>query len=190
MARRQPEFLAVARIVRPRGLKGEVAAALLTDFPERLTSRAEVFLSAGRSAPRRTGVRRCWLSPGHGGQAIFHFAGCDSVEAARQMVGLEVCIPYQERAPLEPRQYYFGDLIGCEVWERKEVEEVKEVEEPLTSLGVVGDVLTDTGTPLLVVTTPQGELLIPLAADICPLIDTSARRIEVVLPAGLRKLNP
>jgi ribosomal 30S subunit maturation factor RimM len=32
-------------------------------------------------------------------------------------------------------------------------------------------------------------MLIPLAADICSKIDTVARRIDVVLPEGLRELN-
>ncbi len=41
----------------------------------------------------------------------------------------------------------------------------------------------------LEVDTAQGELLIPLAEDICRRIDTAARRIEVVLPEGLRELN-
>ncbi len=37
--------------------------------------------------------------------------------------------------------------------------------------------------------TGQGELLIPLAEDICKRIDAAARRIEVTLPEGLRDLN-
>jgi ribosomal 30S subunit maturation factor RimM len=51
------------------------------------------------------------------------------------------------------------------------------------------------GTPLLVVdlstSSPTGEteLLIPLAEDICTRIDTFARRIDVLLPEGLRDLN-
>jgi ribosomal 30S subunit maturation factor RimM len=45
------------------------------------------------------------------------------------------------------------------------------------------------GTPLLEVETAQGELLIPLAEDICKCIDAAARRIEVTLPEGLRDLN-
>jgi ribosomal 30S subunit maturation factor RimM len=45
------------------------------------------------------------------------------------------------------------------------------------------------GTPLLEVETSQGDLLIPLAVDICTRIDTVARRIDVVLPEGLRDLN-
>jgi ribosomal 30S subunit maturation factor RimM len=45
------------------------------------------------------------------------------------------------------------------------------------------------GTPLLVVATREGELLIPLAEDICSRIDTASRRIDVLLPEGLRELN-
>jgi ribosomal 30S subunit maturation factor RimM len=45
------------------------------------------------------------------------------------------------------------------------------------------------GTPILVVDTSAGELLVPLAEDICARIDTRARRIDVVLPDGLRDLN-
>jgi len=39
------------------------------------------------------------------------------------------------------------------------------------------------------VDTPDGELLVPLAEEICTRIDTTARRVEVVLPEGLRELN-
>ncbi|GAC1688079.1 MAG: hypothetical protein PVS2B2_26860 [Candidatus Acidiferrum sp.] len=60
-------------------------------------------------------------------------------------------------------------------------------------LGVIRDVETPgegvSGTPMLVVETASGELLIPLAVDICTRIDTTARRVEVTLPEGLRELN-
>ena len=45
------------------------------------------------------------------------------------------------------------------------------------------------GTPLLVVDTREGELLIPLAEDICTKIDPPSRRIDVLLLEGLRELN-
>ena len=45
------------------------------------------------------------------------------------------------------------------------------------------------GTPLLQVETPKGELLLPLAEDICKRIDVAARRIDVTLPEGLGELN-
>ena len=60
-------------------------------------------------------------------------------------------------------------------------------------LGRVADVYfpgeRQPGTPLLGVDTRPGELLVPLAEDICVRVDVAARRIEVVLPEGLRELS-
>lgn len=169
----------LARILRPRGLRGEVVAQILTDFPERLTTLREVWLSDGRIAPRRARVQRCWLSPGRGGQAVFHFAGVDRVEAAELLRGLEIQVPIEQRAKLEAGNYYVGDLIGCEVWEAGAT----------LALGTVRDVEFPGGVPLLAVATGDGEVLVPLAAEFCTRIDVNAERIEVLLPEGLRDLN-
>jgi 16S rRNA processing protein RimM len=169
----------VARILRPRGLRGELAAEILTDFPERLLKLREVWLADGRSAPRRVQVRRCWLSPSRGGQAIFHFDGVENVEAAERLRGCEVQIPLEQRAKLNPGNYYVGELIGCEVWEAGAA----------AAMGAVRDVEFPGGVPLLAVETPEGEILVPLAAEFCVRIDVSAKRIDVALPEGLRDLN-
>jgi 16S rRNA processing protein RimM len=174
-----PSYVTLARILRPRGRRGEVAAEILTDFPERLTRFTSVLLGDGRQEPRPCAIRACWL---HNGQAIFHFEGADSINDAERFVGLEVQIPLEERMPLPGGSYYISDLVGCEVWERGG-----------GKLGTVqgiqptGEVTQ--GTPILEVSTSDGDLLIPLAQEICLRIDLAARRIEVVLPEGLRDLN-
>ena len=43
--------------------------------------------------------------------------------------------------------------------------------------------------PLLVVESAADEILIPMVEGICVLVDPAAKRIEVVLPEGLRDLN-
>jgi ribosomal 30S subunit maturation factor RimM len=219
--------LTLARIVRARGRAGEVAAEILTDFPERLTRLTEVLLfhpAAPDAAPRPARLRRAWL---HKGQAIFHFEGCDSIADAEKLRGFEVRVPIGERMPLPPGKFYVTDLEGCEVWEGREAGEARETEEtnagrkassvsddsefpppsnamekppassaslasPASLLGVVRGVQFTgeavAGTPLLVVETTRGELLIPLAEEICTRIDIAARRIEVRLPPGLREL--
>lgn len=175
------EFTGVtlARILRARGLRGEVAAEILTDFPERLPKLREVWLADGRSAPRRVGVQRCWLSTSRGGQAIFHFADINNIDAAETLRGLEVQVPIEQRARLEAGNYFVGDLVGCEVWEAG----------ALSALGSVRDVELPGGTPLLAVDTNDGEVLVPLAAEFCVRIDVKAKRIDVILPEGLRDLN-
>jgi 16S rRNA processing protein RimM len=180
----------VALIVRPHGVRGEVAAEILTDFPERLTKLQRVTLWNEIAAPRNVEVSRCWLSHSRGGQAIFHFASSNSVDDAKKLVGFEVRIPLAERTKLPDGSYYISDLVGCEV-----------VEKDGTKVGIVGDVEINgdnvQGTPLLVValdparaaTTNDGEILIPLAQDICVQVDVAARRIEVILPDGLLDVN-
>jgi 16S rRNA processing protein RimM len=141
-------------VLRPQGRRGEVAAEILTDFPERLTKLKKADLLD------RSSRRRC---------------------VAKTLVGCEVQIAASERMVLPTDQYYIGDLVGCGVFEGAQ------------NVGVVRDVMVPgemiSGTPNLIVDTPEGELLIPLAAEICPRIDTVARRIEVVLPDGLREIN-
>ena len=174
----------MARILRPHGVRGEVATEILTDFPERLTRLKFTNLwNAVSSTARRVQIRKCWLSHSRGGQAIFHFEGSDSVADAKKLVGLEVQIPLSERMMLPAGTYYVSDLVGCEVVERDgaaPVGRVRDVQFP-------GEELK--GTPVLELETPQGELLIPLAQEICVRVDTAARRIEVLLPEGLRDLN-
>lgn len=191
-------WVAVAHILRPRGNKGEVAAELLTDFPERLTQLREVFVSNAQEEPRRVEVASCWLSQNHRGQAVFHFAGCSSISEAERFRGLDVLLPLEQRATLPAGHYFISDLIGCSVFEcAREASPVASSPCAMATapalLGGVTDVQFTgegvSGTPLLVVDTPADEMLIPLAEDICTGIDVRGRRIEVVLPEGLRDLN-
>ncbi len=136
----------------------------------------------GRSEPRDVRVRSCWLSHSRGGQAIFHFEGSDSISDAEKLVGLEVQIPFADRMPLPSGSYYITDLIGCEVREKNGARDRARGDVQFTGEDVAG-------TPILVVDSPQGELLDSSGAGICVHVDTDARRIEVVLPEGLRELN-
>lgn len=176
----------LARILRARGRRGEVAAEILTDFPERLPKLTSAELWDGKNPPRRVAIRECWLSKSHGGQAIFLFEGSDSISEAERLVGLEIQIPLSERVPLAAGSYFVTDLIGCEVF-------LANVSGASEKLGEVRDVQSTgesvAGTPVLVVATPHGELLIPLATEICTRIDTAARHIEVILPEDLLDLN-
>ena len=176
--------LTLARILRPWGRRGEVAADILTDFPERLAHMREVWLAGQNLAPRRARIASCRI---HLGQAILQFEDIQTISEAEALRGLELQVPLAERAPLGLDRYYVTDLIGCEVWD----------EGAAAALGIVQDVQRAgeekrSGLPeswFLVVGVPPRELLIPLAAEICTRIDTAARRIEVRLPEGLRELN-
>jgi len=191
----KPKFITVARIVRDRGNKGEVSAELLTDFPERLKEIREVFLADKKSAPRSVQLKSFWVDRNHPGFGVFHFEGITSINDAEKLRGLEIQIPFEQRVTLPAGKYFVTDLIGCAVFELPATltlfsSSPCSLSKAPTLLGTVRDVFfpgeSQPGTPLLAVDTASGELLIPLAEDICTRIDTAARRIEVLLPEGLR----
>ena len=174
--------LTLARLLRPHGIRGEIAAEILTDFPERLTKLREVWLwDASADVLQKITVQKCWLSFTRGGQAVFKFAGVERIEDVEKFRGMEVQVPLSERMELPDGSYFISELVGCEVWE-------VDGDGGQTKLGLVSGV-QESGTPVLEVGTVDGEVLIPLATEICRLIDVKARRIEVVMPEGLRDLN-
>ena len=191
-------WLQVARILRPRGNKGEVVAELSTDFPERFSKLKQIYLRKDESEPRLAVLERFWTDRNHPGMGVFHFGGFASISDAEKLRGYDILLPFEERVALPAGKYFVTDLIGCTVFES--VEQETKLSSPACSIegaprvvGTVRDVFfpgeSVLGTPLLQVDTPGGELLLPLADDICTRIDVAARRIDVRLPEGLDELN-
>lgn len=168
------EFVTVARIRRSQGRRGEVLAEILTDFPERFaTARVGSLLGPGGER-RQVALEGHWF---HKAGVVLKFAGVDDMAAAQALAGCELQIPASERRPLEGSSVYVSDLDGCRVVEKGE------------EIGTVRFLDTTVGTPVLVVDTPTGELLVPFAESICKRVDAAAGIIEVDLPEGLRDLN-
>lgn len=171
-------FLAIARILRPQGRKGEVTAEILTDFPRRFQELQSVFVETPGQAPQPINLERGWP---HKGQIILKFSGIDSIESASLLRGLQVLIPWDERRPLPPHHYYLCELHGCRVICEPEGREI----------GTVTEVESTGGVDVLHVRRSDGqsEVLIPLAQEICTRIDLAARTITVDPPEDLLELN-
>jgi 16S rRNA processing protein RimM len=165
------ELIAVARAVKARGLRGEIVADLLTDFPERF-ARLEQLMSVWPDGGRQSlQIEEHWLQ---GKRIVLKFAGYDSIEAAKTLIGCELAIPASERVELPPNQFYTWELIGCRV------ETIAGDE-----LGVVRDVTPTGSAEILVITGHNRELLIPMAEEICVEIDIEGKVIRVDPPEGL-----
>ena len=172
------QFLAIARILRPQGRKGEVAAEILTDFPGRFQQMQSVFLEVPGQTPKPVKVECAWP---HKGRIILKFTGTDSIESASGLRGLQVFIPWEQRTPLPPHHYYLCELHGCRViWERQGRE-----------IGTVTEVESTGGVDVLHVRRPDGksEALIPLAQEICTRIDLASQTIVIDPPDDLLELN-
>ena len=172
------DFLTIARILRPQGRRGEVAAEIFTDFPARFERLQDAFLEAPGQAPRPVTVEHAWP---HKGRVILKLSGIDSIESASRLRGLHLFIPWEQRTPLPPHHYYLWELRGCRViWERQGKE-----------IGTVTDVELTGGAALLHVARREGigEVLIPLAQEICTRIDIASKTIVIDPPEDLLDLN-
>jgi 16S rRNA processing protein RimM len=177
-ARARPDWddmVLVGRVARPHGLRGDVVVSPETDFvDQRFRVDATLYTRGARgeevltvSALRMQGAR-----------AIVRFEGFARVEDAERLAGQELRVPEEDLQALEPGQYYHHQLVGCTV-----------VTVDGEAIGDVERVEGGAGGSRLVVGGRRGEVLVPLAAEICVDIDPAARRIRIDPPEGLLDLN-
>lgn len=167
----RPGFLVLARIVSVRGLGGEVRAIRLADPADVFRDLQGVWLQASGDVRELREVERVRASPG---QVVLKFRGIDSAEAARRLVGREVCIRREEAPSLPEGTYYHYDIIGLQV--------VDETGEPL---GAIVDVQPTGANDVYVVRGPRGEWLLPAIREIITGVDLDAGQIRIVRREGL-----
>jgi 16S rRNA processing protein RimM len=114
----------------------------------------------------------------HRGRPIIALDGVRTMDDAESLAGAELRVLESELVPLPAGSFYRHDLVGCDVQLKNggTVGRVRAVEGPVTG-------------SLLVVETGRGDVLIPLADDICVAIEPERRRIVIEPPEGLLDLN-
>jgi 16S rRNA processing protein RimM len=167
------EWVILAEIVRARGNRGELAVNSQTTGPDRFTELGSVTLLAPDNAVKGDfEIEEAW---DHSGFTILKFKGIDSIGEAEKLRGYRAAIRPSRRRPLEPGEFFFGDLVGCQVVDAKNQ----------TVYGRVAAVQEQGASGLLEL---EDGLLIPFVKDICVGIKPEEGRIEVVLPDGLIEL--
>jgi 16S rRNA processing protein RimM len=175
MAETGPDDLVViARAVRTHGLKGEIVAELLTDFPERFEDVDELILVSPAGERKLAQLDDHWFQKD---RVVLKLADYDDVDRAKELVGYDFAVPEADRMELEEDEFYDWELEGCTV----------KVDDK--SIGEVRSVMRTGGPAVLVVADDSGsERLVPLAAEIVVSIDKAARVILIDPPAGLLDL--
>ena len=168
------DLVVVARAVRTHGLKGEIVAELLTDFPERFEDLEELILVSPSGERKLVQLEDYWFQKD---RVVLKLAGCHDVDSAKQFVGYDFAVDEADRVPLEADEFYDWELEGCTVKVGDK------------SIGQVRSVMKTGGTEILVVVDDSGkEQLVPLAAEIVVNIDKAARVILIDPPEGLLDL--
>ena len=169
------DLIIVARAVRTRGLKGELLADVLTDFPQRFEEVSELTGVSLSGERKQFELENHWFQ---NDRMVLKFAGYDSIEAAQALVGHEFGLPEAERVELAKDEFYDWELEGCLVENKRG-----------GSVGKVREVMRTGGVELLVVENEERrEVFVPLVASIVIEIDVSGKKILIDPPEGLLDL--
>lgn len=168
-AREFSELVAIGRVIKPQGRKGEVVVEPLSDRPERFPSLRTAFVPGAGGSARAVAVQACWP---HKGRWVLKLEGVDSIDQAEGLRGLELRIGEEELEALPEGSYYHHQLRG-----------LRARDEAGADLGRVEDILETGGeAPVLVVKGPLGEVLVPLAASFIRRVDLEGGRLVLVVP--------
>ena len=165
----------VGRIARPHGLRGQVVINPETDFVEERFAEGATVWTRSAAGDERLTVASMRVQ---NGRPVVGFEGFTRVEDVERLAGVELRVPEETLQPLQPGSYYEHQLVGCLV------------ETPAGDVvGTVAAIEGGAGATRLVMNGPRGEILIPLAVDICVDIDVVNKRIRINPPEGLLELN-
>jgi 16S rRNA processing protein RimM len=168
------EFVTIAKVVKTQGRRGEVAAALFTDFPERFASRGHLLALDQQGQRRAVELEEHWFHKDH---VVLKFKGVDSISEAETLLGCEIQVPRSERAKLAEGTLYVSDLVGCMLYDGS------------TQVGAVQEVQFSAGEAPLLVVKGAKERLIPFAAEYLESVSLADRRIQMRLPDGMLELD-
>ena len=161
-----PEFIAVGKILAPRGIRGKLKVEVVTDFPQRFAPCSAVYIDRQPVTIDSTE----W----HKGKAIIKLDTIDSIEDAQGLRGKLIEIHHSQVYPLPEGQYYHFQLIGLEVWTTGG-----------ELLGNITEILTAESNDNYVVRGAKGEILIPAIDDVVKSVDLDRGRITIEVIKGL-----
>jgi 16S rRNA processing protein RimM len=165
----EPEFLAVGRLGKPHGVRGDLILQIWTDFPERLQPGA--VLLAGDDLQE---VELAHVKP-HQKNLIVRLAGIKSRESAARFTNLILHIPVEHAMPLPQGEFYHHELVGLTA-----------VGDDGQVLGQISEVLVTGANDVYAVKNDDGrELLLPATEEVILAIDLDAGQVQVHLLPGL-----
>ncbi len=171
MPARADDLVAVGRVIRPHGLRGEAAVEVLTDFPERFAAGRELLLRNAAGEVRS--IRIASVRP-HAGRYLLRFEGIETSGEVECLRDADLCASPGDE-PERPEGFVF----------HHEAAGLRAFAADGRSLGTVRDLVDVAGRPLLVLATPRGEREVPFTRPFVVSVDLKGRRIVLDLPAGL-----
>ena len=173
-------LLAVGRIGRPHGIRGEVAVEVRTDDPaQRFAPGCVLATQPGEAGPLTVVAARP-----HAGGLIVRFAEVADRDGAQRLRGALLVIDSAEvPAPGDPDEFHDHQLVGLEVvtMDGRRVGTVTDVRHHGQDLLVVRRAPSVTANAQ----DADDEVLVPFVAAIVPAVDLQAGQVRIDPPPGL-----
>ena len=166
----EKDWIIIGKILKPRGLSGELKVQLLTDFPDRFGFGKTVLLK------KKELMIPCLIT---GSQVLGDFAyirldQIQSIEETKELIGETFVIPFEQLAPPEEGAYYPFQLIGLNVF--------TEENEPI---GQITEIYTFANQSIYEIQKGKKEYLIPATKNFVKKIDLIEKKIIIHVVEGL-----
>ncbi|HLY28978.1 MAG TPA: ribosome maturation factor RimM [Aggregatilineales bacterium] len=175
-AKAGPQYLVLAQILRPHGVRGDLIVKMMTAFPERMSRLELIYLGINPASPRKLRQKRVtWAKRHKADQWLLHFDEIEDRDAAELLRKLYMFVSLEDAVPLEDDEIYLFQLIGLEA--RTVAGEL---------LGRVEDIIETGANDVYVIRGgPYGEVLIPAIPGVVRNINVEAGTITVEPLPGL-----
>lgn len=168
---RKEDCFYLGKIAKKFSFKGEVLIYLDTDEPELYEDMESIFVEFNKN-----------LIPFFIENSSLHkndflrvkFEDVDNEEQADEIIGSEVYLPISMLPKLEGNKFYFHEVIGFEIEDKR--------------LGVFGKIVSindSSAQPLFEVVNGSVEILVPMIDQFLVKIDRENKRVIMDLPEGL-----
>lgn len=166
----RPDYIVVGRFGRPRGVSGEIFLNKLSDNPERLGGPGVFRIE---SDDKMTEIEIISIKDLAGRLAV-KVKGIDTVEQAKELTNKLLFITSTELGDLPEGQYYYFELIGCEV-----------TDPDGNRLGEIVDIEDYPANEVWVIEEEGQKFMFPAVSEFVVKVDIENRVIKINPPEGI-----
>ena len=153
-----PDEIIIGKLGKTRGLDGTLKIISLTDFENRFDDLKEI--KVGEKILSVEKIRHI------GGEIFVKFAGVNDKENAKLLTNKFLTVNRSDAAPLDDDEFYFFDIIGCEVFDGEK------------KIGTVKNILRTGSNDVLEISGAK-EILIPALKSVIREINLPEKKIFV-----------
>lgn len=162
----------VGKIINTHGIRGEVKVLRISDFEERFRIGEVIYLEKDRDEfiPLTIEGHRI-----HKGYDLLRFEGYNNLNDVEPFKGFHLKISEEQLTELEEDEYYYHEIIGCEVYT---------IEKQF--IGTIKEILSPGANDVWVVKREKGkDVLIPYIEQVVKSVDIEQKKVIIETMEGL-----